>query len=221
MRLLIHSLGGSAWNMAVDEALLRECREPVLRFYGWCEPAVSIGYFQCCSVVPKGRVFVRRYTGGGLVDHGADVTYSIVTPRGHEFYQMGAARSYEAAHRVIAEGLKDCGARVELAKEKVVGAGDACFQKPVKFDVMLNGRKVAGAAQRRTREGCLHQGSILLDALESRLLNLEKIVEALAPRLCVFLGSKMEESVLTFAEEKRAAQLERERYGTLKWNEAR
>lgn len=204
--------------MAVDEALLRECKGPVLRFYRWSEPAVSIGYFQQSSIVPSGRVFVRRYTGGGLVDHAADVTYSIIVPRGHEFYQLGAARSYEAVHRVIAEGLRDGGMPVELADEKMSGVGDACFRKPVRFDVMSNGRKVAGAAQRRTREGCLHQGSLLL---EGDVFGFEKMVEVLTPRLCVFLGDKVEESMLTLAEEKKVEQLEKQRYRTREWNEKR
>src|SRR5271155_3321183 len=78
-RLLIHGPASPARNMAIDEALLREVREPVLRIYEWSVPAVSLGYFQPAALAGE-RPFVRRYTGGGLVDHAHDVTYTIVLP---------------------------------------------------------------------------------------------------------------------------------------------
>ena len=61
-RLLLHGSASPARNMAIDEALLREVSEPVLRLYEWSIPAVSLGYFQPAALAPAGRPFIRRYT---------------------------------------------------------------------------------------------------------------------------------------------------------------
>jgi lipoate-protein ligase A len=97
-RLLIHGPGSPAQNMAIDEALLREVLEPVLRIYEWNVPAVSLGYFQPAALAGD-RPFVRRYTGGGLVDHARDITYTIVVPRAHPWMELSAPESYRYIHR--------------------------------------------------------------------------------------------------------------------------
>src|SRR5271156_7168226 len=104
-RLLIHGPASPARNMAIDEALLREVREPVLRLYEWNVPAVSLGYFQHASLAPAGRPFVRRYTGGGLVDHARDITYTIVLPRAHPWMEFSAPESYCHIHRGVQAAL--------------------------------------------------------------------------------------------------------------------
>ena len=75
--------------MAVDEALLRHVQTPLLRIYGWETACVSIGYFQKATVAPSDRPFVRRYTGGGLVEHGRDLTYTLVLPADHPLTTAG------------------------------------------------------------------------------------------------------------------------------------
>ena len=99
-RLLTHGAGSPACNMAVDEALLRNVREPVLRIYEWSVPAVSLGYFQPSALAGE-RPFVRRYTGGGLVDHAHDVTYTIVLPRAHPWLQLSAPEDYQGCELQI------------------------------------------------------------------------------------------------------------------------
>ncbi|MFQ3671409.1 MAG: lipoate--protein ligase family protein, partial [Verrucomicrobiia bacterium] len=147
--------------MAVDEALLRLVHVPTLRVYGWDAPALSIGYFDSCKDLPPDRPFVRRFTGGGLVDHTRDLTYSIIVPREHPLNQAGPQESYCLIHQAVALALETCGSAATVAEQPPEARGNACFQKPVKFDVVQGTNKLAGAAQRRTREGCLHQGSIL------------------------------------------------------------
>ena len=79
----------AAFNMALDEALLGampRLQTPVLRFYGWTEPAATFGYFQKFSDVEQAtqlRPLIRRPTGGGIVPHDADWTYSAAFPPGH------------------------------------------------------------------------------------------------------------------------------------------
>src|SRR5271163_2205286 len=103
-RLLINGPASPARNMAIDEALLREVHKPVLRIYEWSVPAVSLGYFQLAALAVD-RPFVRRYTGGGLVDHARDVTYTIVLPRAHPWMELSAPESYGRIHRGVQAAL--------------------------------------------------------------------------------------------------------------------
>jgi lipoate-protein ligase A len=158
-----HSAAG---NMATDETLLLSCATlaaPVLRFYSWSEPAASFGYFQRYAEVEQMtalRPLVRRPTGGGLVPHDADWTYSVVFSPGHAWYGLKATDSYERLHQWVQKAFEGCGvaANVALAANKLTPG--QCFAGPEQFDVVWQGRKIAGAAQRRTRNGLLIQGSV-------------------------------------------------------------
>ncbi|MCE0522214.1 MAG: hypothetical protein LV480_04815 [Methylacidiphilales bacterium] len=215
-RLFIHGPASPARNMAIDEALLREVREPVLRIYEWDVPAVSLGYFQPAALAEK-RPFVRRYTGGGLVDHAHDVTYTLVLPRAHPWMELSAPQSYCHVHRGVQAALAACGFESELTRTVPAVESDACFAKPVRFDIVAAGRKLSGAAQRRTREGLLHQGSILLpDPARNGDLR-RTFAAAFAARLELSASP----SDLTAGEIARAADLERDRYATDTWNRSR
>lgn len=215
-RLLIHGTDSPARNMAIDEALLREVRDPVLRIYKWAVPAVSLGYFQPHALAGE-RPFVRRYTGGGLVDHAHDVTYTIVLPRAHPWMEMSAPESYCHIHLGVQATLKACGIVSELTPAAHGVESEACFAKPVKFDIVSDTGKLSGAAQRRTREGLLHQGSILLPDPARNADLRASFAEAFATRLELVVKP----GELTEAEVARAADLERERYSTEAWNRSR
>lgn len=203
--------------MAIDEALLRHVSAPVLRFYRWSEhDAISIGYFDKHADVPPGRPFVRRYTGGGLVDHQADFTYSIIVPRDHPLALQGTSGSYQAIHEAVTQALKRQGFEAELAPCCLEAQSNACFQKPVKFDVVAGNSKLAGAAQRRTREGCLHQGSVLVKNFDYDSLR-ESMLHFMTP----LLGQQTLESELTGEETKLASELETSRYRSDEWNFSR
>jgi lipoate-protein ligase A len=215
-RLLIHGADSPARNMAVDEALLRLVRKPVLRIYEWNVPAVSLGYFQPAQIAGE-RPFVRRYTGGGLVDHAQDVTYTIVLPRAHPWMEMSAPESYCHIHRGVQAALTACGIVSELTPAAHDVESHACFAKPVKFDIIAPTGKLSGAAQRRTREGLLHQGSILLpDAARNAALR-----AGFAKAFTAQLELTVEPGELTAEESARAIGLESERYATEAWNRAR
>lgn len=202
--------------MAVDESLLRHCAAPVLRIYGWTVPAVSIGYFQSTSVAPADRPFVRRLTGGGLVDHAADVTYTVVLPPEHPLAVAGTAASYRLLHEAIARALNDCGVACSLAAGCGPGESIACFQKPVRFDVLgPDGRKLAGAAQRRSRYGVLHQGSILAPCLPGRF------PDALCREMTGIFGGDSHPDHLSPEELVTASDLAAQRYLTRAWNQRR
>lgn len=152
--------------MALDEALLEHTNSlgvPVLRFYGWTQAAASFGYFQHYAEIERTthlRPLVRRPTGGGLVPHDADWTYSLAFPTTHEWYSLSATESYERVHEWVRESFKKLGVTTELASCCRNTAPGQCFMGYEKSDVLWEGRKIAGAAQRRTKAGLLIQGSV-------------------------------------------------------------
>jgi lipoate-protein ligase A len=156
----------AAVNMAVDEALLEAMprwRRPVLRFYGWTEPAATFGYFQKYAEVARRtllRPLVRRPTGGGMVPHDADWTYSLAFPAGHDWHELAAVESYQRVHEWIQAAFARLAVATELAPCARHTAPGACFEGYEKSDVLWLGRKIAGAAQRRNKLGLLIQGSV-------------------------------------------------------------
>jgi len=153
----------AAMNMAIDEALLEMANIPSIRFYRWHSPSLSFGYFgRFADVVDYAaqRDLVRRWTGGGIVLHGDDLTYSVIIPARDSFFAHSSMSIYAGVHSAIRNALVASGERAEMAPNESPRVSESCFASPVRADVLVNGRKVAGAAQRRTRAGLLHQGSI-------------------------------------------------------------
>ena len=153
----------AALNMAMDEALLETAEIPTIRFYQWDHSALSFGYFGKFADVAahsKERDIVRRWTGGGIVFHGDDLTYSIVIPAADPAFSKSSISIYEKIHDAIRAAFAANGRSVELAINSAPKISDSCFANAVRADVLSNGRKIAGAAQRRTRGGLLQQGSI-------------------------------------------------------------
>ena len=156
----------SAFNMALDEALLEHVArlgQPVLRFYGWTEPAATFGYFQKFSEIEAAtnlRPLIRRPTGGGLVPHDADWTYSFAVPPGHEWHSLKAEVSYRRIHDWLRLAFAELKIETELAPGCKKTLPGQCFVGHEKFDLLWRGQKIAGAAQRRNQFGLLVQGSI-------------------------------------------------------------
>jgi len=153
----------AAVNMAIDEALLECATTPSIRFYKWDHPALSFGYFGKFTDVANHSTecdLVRRWTGGGIVFHGDDLTYSIVIPVSDAAFTESSISTYEKIHDAIRAALVANGQSAQLAANGAPKISDSCFANPVRGDVLSNGHKIAGAAQRRTRRGLLQQGSI-------------------------------------------------------------
>jgi lipoate-protein ligase A len=202
----------AALNMALDEALLQLVSLPLLRCYTWARPAVSFGYFGRFRQVVQdwpGRVPVRRWTGGGTVAHGDDFTYSLILPCGHPWTTLGVKASYRAIHEAVACAMEhSCGFQPRLAIRTAEAISDACFENPAESDVLIGERKIAGAAQRRTRSGMLHQGSVRLP------LGAQNFAHALAAALSVQIRRPLAPHELGLAEKILAS-----RYGTREWLE--
>lgn len=155
----------AAASMAADEALLATASQPILRVYSWQQPTVSFGYFipvadaRCAA--PAGSTLMRRWTGGGIVSHGLDFTWSLIIPRNCPAARLPPAESYQRFHHALATALATAGFPSEQCPAATaVPAGGLCFEAPAPGDLMQAGRKLAGAGQRRCRHGLLHQGSV-------------------------------------------------------------
>ena len=199
----------AAMNMAVDEALLETTSAPSLRFYCWRRPSLSFGYFgsfaDVASEEPR-REIVRRWTGGGIVLHGSDLTYSIILPSRDASLPQGPRAIYRQVHEAIRRAFSDQ-SNILLAAEDAPKVSEACFANPVIADLLADGRKIAGAAQRRTRAGLLHQGSIQYEALP------ENFRDAFAHALCPHFIPKL----LTPELIARAGIISEQKYGTAQW----
>ena len=199
----------AAENMAVDETLFLTANCPVLRFYRWIRPAVSFGYFTSWKEVAlrfSERDLVRRWTGGGIVEHGQDLTYSLVCPNAASL--PTTIEFYRFVHLAIANILQKSGCPVEIAQLAEPIRSSACFEKAVQFDLKLRGEKIAGAAIRRNRKGLLLQGSI------QRL----EVPVQFGVMLADALGDQVDSFVVSDLIMEQAAHIAKEKYGAAEWN---
>lgn len=197
--------------MALDEAILNGSSHCVLRVYRWDALAVSFGYRQKWEDVAKafpGLPLVRRWTGGGIVEHGRDWTFSLMAPREQSFAGMRAGESYRWIHEAIVTALNAAGQQARLAGCEECAPAEACFVSPSMHDVLgPDGRKLCGGAQRRNRVGLLHQGSVQNLTVPPSFA--PSFAEALAETTAEFLPNPA-----IFAEMKR---LISEKYGNPDW----
>jgi lipoate-protein ligase A len=143
--------------------------------YTWAPAALSLGYFQRYADVPacaEAAAVVRRITGGGAIHHAGELTFSIAAPLDHPLYRGPLADSYRRVHAAIAVSLVpfgiEAGERGSAAPLSDRPGTGMCFHRSSALDLVWNGRKGAGSAQRRKGGRVLHHGSIKLacDALE-------------------------------------------------------
>jgi lipoate-protein ligase A len=200
----------AALNMAIDEALLLSGGDyPLFRAYRWRQRPVSIGYFssweQAVTVYP-GREIVRRWTGGGMVEHGDDFTYSLLLP-----VNCGPPASldlYREVHTRIVETLAANGRSASVVS---TGSGPSlpgrCFERSVENDVEAAGVKIAGAAIRRLRSGVILQGSVQRISIDPEF----------AARFTQRLARAAEKTTLSTVTTLLAERIANDKYGTESW----
>lgn len=187
--------GDPAWNMAVDEALLRSSEEqkvPVLRLYTWAPPALSFGYFQRLNGIPfdqlkrLGIIPVRRITGGRAVLHLGDLTYSIAISDNGKM-PLGVSGSYRYLCRGLLAAFDTMGIHAALGSERPQRNGpNICLALSTGADIVFEGKKFVGSAQKRIGSSLLQHGSILLrqqaNTLKQIFQNQQGIDEALSAK---------------------------------------
>lgn len=182
-----------SFNMAMDEALLNWHSEklipPVIRFYEWDPATLSIGYFQQVhkdinfeEVRRQGLGFVRRPTGGRAVLHEHELTYSIIVEEDYPNMPKTVTEAYRVLSKGLLLGFLNLGLdayfsvpdteekQADLKKPKSA----VCFDAPSWYELVVEGRKVAGSAQTRQKGVILQHGAILLDLDEEKLLSVFK-----------------------------------------------
>lgn len=181
-------------NMAIDASLLNEASQPTIHLYDWEKRAATCGYFSkperildLGAAAEKGVQLARRPTGGGVLFHFTDLAFSVVIPSNHSMYSTNTLRNYATINSIVEQAVfAMLGSKLLLLEEEESmdsPASHFCMGKPTRYDVMLQGKKVAGAAQRRTKTGLLHQGSIHLALPDwkelSRLIREPAVLDAM------------------------------------------
>jgi lipoate-protein ligase A len=162
--------------MAADEVLLETAARQnllTLRFYQWSEPTLSLGYFQRYEERLEHRpsrncMAVRRSTGGGAILHDVELTYSLAIPVAHPL-ALDTSVLYQTVHEALIASLASYRALAEFAGENPVSKPEPflCFARRTPLDVVSNGSKICGSAQRKRQGGVLQHGSLLLAASEN------------------------------------------------------
>lgn len=170
-------------NMAVDEALLKNAAPNwpiVMRVYQWDRPTLSLGHFQRLEDRDSNPLiaelpWVRRKTGGGAIVHDSELTYSIVIPnRMDQSTKRHSELLYRSIHLSLVENLRSLGWDAKLSESctcrtngSVVPEPFLCFSRRSPVDILVNGDKIVGSAQRRSATGLLQHGSFLLRRSQS------------------------------------------------------
>ncbi|MBI5698923.1 lipoate--protein ligase family protein [Candidatus Saganbacteria bacterium] len=152
----------------------------VLRVYSWDPPCISLGYSQILEneidiekAKKLGWDVVKRPTGGGIVFHNeAEVTYSLIT--GIDRLPAGLIPSYKKISEAVVTGLSKIGIRAEIRPQNIehraLNTG-LCFSYPAEYEIVVDGRKIVGSAQKRGRRALLQQGSIFVRPTDHRLFS--------------------------------------------------
>ena len=180
-RLLNMGKNSAAMNMAIDEAILAAQKaraNPTLRFYGWTQPAFSFGYFQDIAAEvdvdacrAEGIELVKRMTGGGIVVHGWELTYTLILTRGAG--EMNISDAYHSIGQSLVKAFQQLGIPTQRYAECLDASESAqniCLTNPAEHDVMSDNKKLAGVSVRRNRNGIMFQGYISLDMPPSAIL---------------------------------------------------
>lgn len=243
-RLLPYGEAAGPENMADDEVLLEAAVAGVasLRFYGWSEATLSLGYFQphhLRQTDPRlaGLSYVRRPSGGASLVHHHEVTYALALPAGLP-WQAPPARSSAwlgRVHAIIATALAALGVPAQSVAGAAAGpsGGVLCFQDLTPGDLVLRGAKIVGSAQRRQRGALLQHGAVLLAAspyapvlpgiaeLTGKRLDAAAVAEAIARQWSRETGWALTPADWTAAERRRTAALAQTKYAAPAWNHKR
>lgn len=202
-------------NMAIDEALVQltgPSSLPILRFFDWSKPAISIGYSQkmndIMDVIKEGISIVRRPTGGGVVFHGNDITYSVILSKK---FKLDIKDIYILIQSWIKTGLDKLGLITSQFKKANKGIPGYCSISPSYGDIMAGDSKLGGLAARRIRQKTLFQGYLDLNA---KNINKEEIRKSIIENW----HSKSIKTILTDAEEELAGNICENKYIQDRWN---
>lgn len=185
LRLIESETASAEENMRRDAALLDSLdKEPILHLYDWENPSATYGHFISLEkhidleAARKHRlIFAKRPTGGGIVFHIWDYAFSFLMPSSHPQFSLNTLDNYRFVNEIVLNVMKEflqIQGKIEIIAESYPVAGkdcqNFCMARPTQYDVVLNKVKIAGAAQRKTKKGYLHQGTISLACPDEKML---------------------------------------------------
>jgi lipoate-protein ligase A len=243
LRILIDQPLCGVMNMAVDEAVLQGVNQgaspATLRFYRWAEPTVSLGYFQKYEELLgqdeaiRQLPMVRRQTGGGAILHDDELTYSLILPLDGSIAETDIEKMYQLVHNTFIAILGRYGVNVKYRGGSESGNSQRgpffCFARRHRLDLMVEGEKLVGSAQRRIKNAVLQHGSLILSsrfaqqrcaqlATAAKIpINLNDFIAEVTGHLSGKLGSKTVNGNLSDEEQQQLTKLQ-EKYSSDEWN---
>lgn len=215
-RVFVDTPRSAAENMALDEQLFQEAETEqfsgiTVRFYSWTKPAISFGYRQTLERVDQNKArtlaveLVRRVTGGGMVFHQPnELTYCLVAE--NTLFPASILQSCNLISRKLIDGLQTLGVSAVLAGRSGTDrcAEELCFSRPTKYEVLVDGRKLIGSAQKRGRRSFMQHGSLALEPLLPVFAELIDIapVHTQQISLAEILGRRLHYAIVARAMEK-------------------
>lgn len=194
----LDTIGSAKMIMQRDADLLANLgSSPILHLYEWESPSITYGHFispekhlQLQALAEEKIAIARRPTGGGIVFHLWDYAFSFLMPSSCSLFSLNTLDNYKFVNDVV---LSVVGEMFDLKGTALIeesypigqeGCQHFCMARPTHYDVVYRGRKIAGAAQRRTKKGYLHQGTISLippdiEILKKILVDKGEIVQAM------------------------------------------
>lgn len=250
-RFINSNIGTAQRNMAVDEALLINYKDtdmPILRLYGW-ERALSAGRYSTLSrsldrqtLKEQNVPCVRRISGGGILVHGGDLSYCLIMPRDW-LREKGVKESYRDLCAFLIRLYERLGYKADFAGENSVDIlhSDVCLASNEVYDILIDGKKIGGNAQRHTRHALLQHGSIPMRIDESfftscftkdpgfenaatleRLgtkMSYERLAALVQEIFCESFGIELIHDTLNVSEEQYAKELFAQKYTQASWND--
>lgn len=205
-KIIITEKSSASFIMERDAQLLENLEQtPILHFYEWAHDSATYG----CFTKPEDYLnmqraselkldLAKRPTGGGIVFHICDFAFSLLLPANHPKFSINTLDNYALVNEAVIKTIQDLQEvqPILLPEEGIpldFSCKAFCMAKPTKYDVMMQGRKVGGAAQRRTKKGLLHQGTICVATLptsylEDVLLPGSLVIEAMQKNSFSLLG---------------------------------
>ncbi|MCH9632883.1 MAG: Octanoyltransferase LipM [Chlamydiae bacterium] len=174
-------------NMALDKKLLSELdpdQLPILHLYDWEKPSATYGHFAKPSLLLNmqgvedlGLDLAKRVTGGGVTFHFCDYAFSFLMPSHHPKFSNNTLENYRFVNKFVYQSVVELIEEQEglnfLEEESPSEKNEAlnfCMAKATKYDVLYQGKKIGGAAQRKTMRGYLHHGTISVAMPDSKYL---------------------------------------------------
>ncbi len=230
-------------NMAIDQAILESTAatgQTTLRFYAWAPATLSLGYFQKLEdrelhAASARCPIVRRASGGGAIVHDDELTYSLCVATTGSIAKANADL-YDTVHVAIRDSLAEQGIETSLfesAPNEKIKASQSdpflCFQRRAVGDLICDGAKVGGSAQRRLKNAIIQHGSLLLSQseqapelpglkeLSGSAVDVEKLSDSVAVRLAKSMELEFVVGEVSHAETSRAQEIENEKFGSQQW----